>query len=252
MEHARKMAIIPQSLVASLMNQQLLGNQGTAYLGELDGQMKSIMDDRNTPSDIKAKRYGQVLHKFLEMRGNELKEASQVHFAEQNIPTPTTATVPNSREDVLRTVSAKYKNRAKVLFDHVQDNPDLNWNETGQLVYKGSTIPRSNLADLLNQFSRPGNRLEKGFPGWKEFAQALHQHNAPRTAVGNRILLDAALAGEESEDFQSPPTSPEPSTSLARAQSTDGNTPSRPARNRQAPARYTPYNSGDRWRLWKP
>ena len=204
------MAILPQSLVASLMNQQLLGNQGTAYLGELDGQMKNIMDDKNIPADIKAKHYGQVLNRFLHMRENELKDASGVQFSE---PTQRSQAHPAQAQpaapveaDLLNTITAKNKNKAKILLDHVQNNPDLGWNAQHQLVYKGDVVPNSNLRDLLNQYSRPGNRNEIGFAGWREFGRALAEHNTPRTAVVNRKLLDKAIEeeNEEQEVFVSP------------------------------------------------
>ena len=209
MEHAKKMAILPQSLVASLMNQQLLGNQGIAYLGELDGQMKSIMDDRNIPADIKAKQYGNVLNRFLQMRGNELKDSSGIQFGEQSMQTPQTvsaAPVIDNEVNLLTTVAGRNKNKAKILLDHVKNNPDLTWNAQQQLVYKGVPVPNSNLPDLLNQYSRPGNRNEIGFAGYREFGKALSEHNTHRTAVVNRKLLDKAIEeeNEEQEVFVSP------------------------------------------------
>ena len=193
------MAMLPQSLVASLMNQQLLGNQGVAYLGELDGQMKQIMDDRNTPPDIKAKKYGHVLNKFLEMRGNELKDASSVQIPEgvRSAPSLMGPSQPVDEEELLRTVSQRNKAKARVLLEHVRRNPDIEWNSQSQLVYKGVPVGNSNVADLLNQFSRPGHRNELGFSGWKEFAQALNEHNTPRTAIGNKQLLGRAAESED-------------------------------------------------------
>ena len=226
MDHSKKMAILPQSLVASFMNQQLLGNQGVAYLGELDGQMKSIMDNKNLPSDIKAKQYGHILNRFLQMRGNELKEASGIQFAEPQPPTQhtshtSTASVGNET-DLLGTVAGRNKNKAKILLEHVRNNPDLGWNARNQLVYKGQPVPNSNLPDLLNQYSRSGNRNEVGFVGWREFGKALNEHNTPRTAVGNRRLLERAAQSEEEEEeeiFQSP-TGAGPSSSLSNTPDT--------------------------------
>ena len=54
-------------------------------------------------------------------------------------------------KQIIDSVSKTMQNRAKLLIQKLKDNSDfISWNDNGQLVLDGSTIPNSNIVDLVN------------------------------------------------------------------------------------------------------
>ena len=50
--------------------------------------------------------------------------------------------------DILDSVPATMKSRARQLIKKLKANKDIiGWNEQGQMVFKGKTIPRTNIVD---------------------------------------------------------------------------------------------------------
>ena len=105
--------------------------------------------------------------------------------------------------------------KARLLVSHLKNNPDLIVNDRQELVYKGESIPNSNITDLVLQYVKPGIHGATPVKGWKEFGSGLLQHNVPRAAIGNKVLLgrvnDDDEEGEE-EDVMVSAVSPRTST----------------------------------------
>ena len=76
------------------------------------------------------------------------------------------------------------QNCAKLLIQKLKDHSDvISWNDNGQLVLDGSTIPNSNIVDLVNDVMRK----RKGFnpEHSSTFAKALAKINVPEDYVRN-------------------------------------------------------------------
>ena len=87
--------------------------------------------------------------------------------------------------DILDSVPATMKSRARQLIKKLKANKDIiGWNEQGQMVFKGKTIPRTNIVD-------DSLRQRKNFnpEGWELFSKALGRLNVPEGIVRNENRL---------------------------------------------------------------
>ena len=94
-------------------------------------------------------------------------------------------------------------NRAKLLIQKLKDHLDvISWNDNGQLVLDGSTIPNSNIVDLVNDVMRK----RKGFnpEHSNTFAKALAKINVPEDYVRNPDRIDSILWYRRLQDSQAP------------------------------------------------
>jgi hypothetical protein len=79
---------------------------------------------------------------------------------------------------------------------HLKDDPILSYNKEGQLVYRGSAVPESNILTLIHDVVRHTNRAAPS--GWNVFAQGLKESAIPLKLVGNKTRY-----------LQPPPNQPE-------------------------------------------
>lgn len=183
----KKMALVPHSMVEKLMNaqreqQQLVSDTPMTQLSLLDQELKQLLDNQD-PADVKAKKYAQVLQTYSTIRDKEVRQPASVVNTEK-------------RENWLTGMANTYVNKGRLLIDHVQKNPDLQWNEKNEIFYKGNRIPGSNVIDLIHTYVKRNNKQPIG---WREFGQALIEQNAPLTAINNEKLINLARVPSESE-----------------------------------------------------
>src|SRR5215470_9227401 len=122
-------------------------------ISEMDVQIRSILDSQD-PDDIKAGKYAQALNKF--------------RFVSKSTPPPQTRI---QEEDILDSISNNARHKAKRLLDNIKENTELNWNDNGELVYRQSVVPNSNIVHLITDILKP-KTVDRPV-GWKEFAQGL-------------------------------------------------------------------------------
>ena len=175
----KKMALVPHSMVAQMMEaqrdqQQLVTDSPLIQLSSLDQQLKEVLESAE-PSDIKAKKYGQILQTYSSIRNKEVYR-----------PVPSALSVP-ATHNWLNGLAASYINKGRILKDHVEKNPDLQWNDKNEIFYKGNRIAGSNVVDLIHTFVKKSNNQPTG---WQEFGKALLDNNVPRTAIANENLLN--------------------------------------------------------------
>ena len=138
MEHTRKMAVIPISMLDRLHQQQQLTDAPLAHMSDLDQQMTSIMNDRQLPPDIKLKQYNQVLNRYMTIRENEIRKPVSVQVVGPEQPSSTKYPEPY---DIIGTMPQNYRNKARTLLESIKRNPDISWNDKDELLYKGNVIP---------------------------------------------------------------------------------------------------------------
>ena len=95
------------------------------------------------------------------------------------------------------------QNRAKLMIQKLKDDSDaINWNDNGQLVLDGSTIPNSNIVDLVNDVMRK----RKGFNSEHSstFAKALAKINVEEDYVRNPDRIDLIRWYRRLQDSQAP------------------------------------------------
>ena len=86
-------------------------------------------------------------------------------------------------EHILEAMPQRYKHKVKVILSHIIRDPSkiLAWNDVGELVYKGTTIPGSHIIDLLkdSQYEHKAYHLT----GVNTFYRGLEEIHVPKTVL---------------------------------------------------------------------
>ena len=247
MDYARKVALVPQQLLSTLMAQQQF-NPALGQLNNMDYKMQNVLQSSDLPSDIKHKQYNQMMHQYQAMKDHELSKPLSVDVKSM------------SEDDIITGMPKPFRNKAKLLLNHVKRAPNIDIDESGHVVINGQKIQDSNITDLIFEFSKPVRRGEPP-TGWRQFGQALRETNVPREAIVNRVrwnqLNQPVMAVQEprtppphlgplADEFQSP------STSRKRCKV---ETPKSPIRRsyRKTKEReiFSPYPGKSSWRSYK-
>ena len=89
-------------------------------------------------------------------------------------------------EHILDSIPQRYKYKTGAILAHIMRDPEntLNWNDVGELIYKGSAISGSHITDLLKdtQYKHKGHLLK----GTVEFHKGLQEIHLPTTLT--RVL----------------------------------------------------------------
>ena len=89
--------------------------------------------------------------------------------------------------DILDSVPAMMKSRTRQLIKKLKANKDIiGWNEQGQMVFKGTTIPGTNIVDLVNDSLHQRENFNP--EGWELLSKALGHLNVPEGKT--KIVLD--------------------------------------------------------------
>ena len=158
-------------------------NQQQRPESEMDVEIRSILNS-NEADDIKAARYAQALNKFRNI--NRPKEKPSL-----------------KNEEILDSISNTVRHKAKRILDGISDIPEMSWNEKGELVYKQSVVPNSDIVKLLTDVlkSKTVDRPE----GWKEFAQGLGTSNKmDRELISNQSSWNVASGKDHSAAAAAP------------------------------------------------
>ena len=252
MEHSRKVALVPQHLLSSLLAQQQL-NPAVQRLSYLDNGMQNMLENSNLPPDVKHKQYGQMMHRYQTLRDQELNKTFPIKLNE----VPPTSTIPSG--DIIDSLPRNYRNKAKLLLAHIRKTPNLQVDDFGQVAINGQPIEGSNITDLIFDYVKP-TRRSQGPAGWRQFGKMLKQTNVPREAIVNvtrwnqidEPVLAAAISSEDIEDlagvsYKTPSEASGSSPLQVRRSattSTDGDSPFVPrrgTRERKPTERYKPY-----------
>jgi hypothetical protein len=80
--------------------------------------------------------------------------------------------------DIMDSVPATMKSRARQLIKKLKSNKDvIGWNEQGQMVFKGRSVPSTNIVDLVNDSLRQRKNFNPD--GWELFSKVLGNLNVP-------------------------------------------------------------------------
>jgi len=174
---ARKVALVPQELLNSLMGQQQL-TPSYGHLNKLDQDLKSVLE-QNVAPDVKFKVYNQLMHQYEGMKNEALGKQPAVEPKQLVLEEP----------DLLQGLPKNLINKGKLLLQHVKRNPAISWDDKGRVSVHGQVVPESNITDLIHDFTRPQRQGHAPAAGWREFGQALRDSHVPREAVVNKQRL---------------------------------------------------------------
>ena len=192
---AKKMVLVDPRMLESIQQQQQQQQQPPLLdpqvesLKKLDRGIQNIINDDDGDDDggddfNKALVLNQLLLRFLKRVRQHTTRPLGTVTMEQPPEQPKEGRTDTVMREVMNSVPVTFKKKAESLLRRVKENPELSWNERGEVTFKGREIPRSNLVDLINDVLR--KRQTVGKPeGWETFAAALKGMNVPRELVGN-------------------------------------------------------------------
>ena len=217
--HTNKMALVPFDAYTSLGAKQAEVQEPiTAKLANVNSQLISILDDPSLPDDIKLQHYEQLFSRYRHLKENK-KPLEMTITTDQSMPSRVS--------EVIDVMPKSVKTNAKVLLQHLQENPTkIKFDTYGRLLYEGKPVDGSNYVDLLLDTSR--HTKQKPVTGSKEFLSLLKQTNAPNISIGNPnrsmdlmftshpnwkkpLIPIPTVHGDdsgESDNYFSPPSSP--------------------------------------------
>jgi hypothetical protein len=121
--------------------------------------MQDIIRRQDIPIDEKAKLYDQNLQRYLTFHDKRMNKPLRVNVTHTNQAEelqgeqPSEETEPSDeiKTDIMDSVPATMKSRARQLIKKLKSNKDLiGWNEQGQMVFKVRSVPSTNIVDLVN------------------------------------------------------------------------------------------------------
>ena len=162
MEHAKKYVLVDPHMYRPTLPEK--------SLSALDHEIQATLNSQ-MPDDEKAKLYVSALKRF-KAYDNSAK------------PPPPKLNIGSEISGVLP-ASQQYK--AAKLLRLLKDNPDIDWSDKGELIYKQSLIPKSHASDLFGDvFST--KRPVDGPVGWESFDEGLESSQVPADLVKRRSV----------------------------------------------------------------
>ena len=151
-------------------------------LSKLDLEIYKILHKDIDDGCEKAKIYSNSLSNCLKSLRPNLTTAKDFDVVEQDDPTETLESM------VMDTVPKTWKSRASRLLKHLKSNPNVSWNDKGELVLKKTTLPKTHVVDLVNNLLRKRATIPAPVE-WKQLANVLRKSNVPQELTGNKDRL---------------------------------------------------------------
>ena len=104
-----------------------------------------------------------------------------------------------SDEMIVRGIPKNMKTRAQALLARLKEREDaITWDERGQVILKGTLIPKSNISDLISD----AMRFRKHFNpvGVQQFYDVLYEINVPKDLVRNEKRWGKEEKTDEKEE----------------------------------------------------
>lgn len=210
------MVLVPESMLLELKGKLPKPPEFSAAIG-LGQQLDQIESRTDLTPEEKAALYGQQLYRYRNYLAQARIQQNPLAAVAAATPAPTAATpadgapaadgaaapddaspavaVPKTREmdqQVIRSVSNKMQRKAGLLLDHLKKSNVIQWNDDGEISYRGEPIPGSNIVDLVtNTMKTKSSARLPPLPGSNEFAQALKETKVPRDYVVNPNVIKA-------------------------------------------------------------
>lgn len=160
MEHAKKYVLVNPEMYRPSMPEK--------SLSDLDREIQATLNG-NLPDDQKAKLYTLTLNKY------------KSHENSTKPPQPKLG-LDSELADALPLAQ---QHKVKKLLRLIKDNPDVDWSDKGELIYKQHLISQSHVADLFDD-ALATKRPVDGPVGWEEFDSVLESSKVPSTLAKRR------------------------------------------------------------------
>ena len=101
-------------------------------------------------------------------------------------PTPAPSSTPTSaliESEIVLSAPKNLQKQARLLMYRVKENPEMGWNERGELTVHGQVVAGSNIVDLIGDMMR--RRKNVNPVGWQIFTDKLVDINVPKDLIRN-------------------------------------------------------------------
>ena len=75
--------------------------------------------------------------------------------------------------EILESMPVTVRHKAKRLIRIIKENPQLTWNERGELIHKQTTIHDSSIVELISDILKQKRVGDERPLGWREFSESL-------------------------------------------------------------------------------
>ncbi len=179
MEYAKKMVLVEPRQIEKWKE-----TPSEKVPSRLDGEIYSILN-KDITDDEKAKLYTTTVTRYL----NIDKPTVKTYFNQEPEKEEQKPPANDVETQVLQSVPKTRQATASRLMNHIKGNPNVKFNEKGELVVRGKVVPNTHAVDLVNDLLR--KRVNVDSPkGWKDLASALKEGNIPRELIGNKDRLE--------------------------------------------------------------
>lgn len=184
LQHSKKMLLVDPErqpgLLASLqshqqqqppLQQHILMPQQPLRITDMDREISETLN-KQMPEDIKAKLYHSILGKYM---------------SHKQLSTDVVRKSPRlDEEEILESLPPNVRYKGRRLLSHIRNNPDVEWNDKGELIYHQSVIKKSNIIDLIGELLKSNSsKTEPLLSGWEEFTSILRASDIPKYLIVN-------------------------------------------------------------------
>ena len=156
MQHAKKFVLVDPKMYRQTMPEKSLCT--------LDEEIEKTLNS-DLPDDEKVKQYVSTLRKFKVYENPKTVEPKTI-----------------SEPDLLESLPPNQQYKAKRLLRLIKDNPDLEWSDDGELIYRQKLMRDSHVTDLFGDALAVKKQKERP-KAWEEFNDILESSKVPQSLV---------------------------------------------------------------------
>lgn len=161
------MSLVPTDMLGHMQATPIL-----TQLSTLDNDMSAILKNKDLPTDAKFRQYQGALQRY-QMLVRKRDKVPRVE-KKKSLPKDQLLDMPNYR-----------KGKANILYQFIENIPELTVNERNEIQINGKTIQNSNIVDIFAALTLD-RKMETPPRGFQEFFELLRRHNVPLEAIGNQ------------------------------------------------------------------
>ena len=216
MNQCCKMFLVPEDVIQTWRAEQrekAVDRPSETVTSTLDANMTHLLEEPALNDYDKEKLYSQELAKFITMRKQQQMQQQQQNLQMLAQPPATGTSTRTStghesgEESILASIPKMYRNKAVGLLQYLKADPNVTWDDDGQMVIGGTTYTGSHVIDLINDALRQRKKVSRP-TGWRVLSSHLLKRNVPRELVGNREWLKAASTSSSSSYEKATPSRP--------------------------------------------
>jgi hypothetical protein len=184
MEHTTKMFLVPKEMFSKV-------NKDT--FSSMDQEMHEILYNDQSSDRDKWKAYSNILQKYLHAVGESEKPLEiplitkdSTSMLSPSLTMPVGATYDFLLDTINAELSAKYRDKAKSLYNILKTSGHIEWNNEGEIAVNGIKIADSNIIALIKAAVKPKTMPIKPV-GWDKFTEAIISSNVPKEAYSTNI-----------------------------------------------------------------